>query len=133
MQSRHKKRITVAVALIAIGSLAAFLLLQIYTIRTDARWLLFAGSYKAQVQSQPRQSNGELKHIEWGGWGWAGQDTTVFLVYDPSNELAIAAQSGRPGKYNGLPCEVYRVHRLESQWYTVQFYTNTYWDRCTGE
>jgi len=80
---------------------------------------------------------GELKHIEWDGWGWGGQDTTVYLVYDPADSLAAAAKGQKPGKFNGIPCEVLRVRRLESYWYTVQFYTNEFWGRsnalnCTG-
>jgi hypothetical protein len=70
-----------------------------------------------------------LRHIEWDGWGWAGMDTTVFLVFDPADSLSTAAKSHQPGKYNGLPCEVSRVRRLRSHWYNVQFYTDEYWDR----
>jgi len=78
-----------------------------------------------------------LKHIEWDGWGWGGQDTTVYLVFDPTNSLSAAAKVGQPGKFSGIPCEVFLVHRLESQWYTVQFYTNEFWGRrnalnCAG-
>ena len=66
-----------------------------------------------------------------GGWGFPGAgDTTVYLVFDPNNSLAAAAHSHAPGKYNGLPCEVFKVRRLEIHWYTVQFYTDTAWDDC---
>jgi hypothetical protein len=101
-----------------------------------ARWLARSRNYKSEVLAQPT-AVGELKHIEWDGWGWGGQDTTVYLVYDPADSLAAAAKGQKPGKFNGIPCEVLRVRRLESYWYTVQFYTNEFWGRsnalnCTG-
>jgi hypothetical protein len=87
--------------------------------------------------AQPQPTHGELKHVEWDGWGWGGQDTTVYLVFDPADLLSQAASSHHPGKYNGIPCEVFLVRRLESQWYTVQFYTDEWWGQrnalnCTG-
>ena len=106
-------------------------------VRTAARWLVWSHGYKAKVMAQPASPNGELKHIEWDGWGWAGQDTTVFLVFDPTDSLSAAAKSRSPGKIKGIPCEVPLVRRLESRWYTVRFYTDEYWGRrntldCTG-
>jgi len=96
------------------------------TIRASFRWLAWSHQYKAQVLAQPAPT-GELKHIEWDGWGGFGQDTTVFLVFDPTDSLSAAAQRHQPGKFNGLPCKVARVTRLERNWYSVQFYTNEYW------
>lgn len=52
-----------------------------------ARWMFWSGSYKAQVLAQPDSTNNELKHIEWDGWGGAGMDTTVYLVFDPTDSL----------------------------------------------
>jgi hypothetical protein len=99
-------------------------------IRSAARWIIGAQYYKNEVLGQPKAPIGELQHLEWDGWGWAGQDTGVFLVFDPNDALAVAAQSARPGKFNGIPCEVYRVRRLESHWYTVQNYTDQGWGEC---
>jgi len=106
-------------------------------VRTAARWLVRSHHYKAQVLAQPASASGELKHIEWDGWGWAGQDTTLYLVFDPTDSLSAAAKNRSPGKFSGIPCEVFRVRRLESHWYTAQFYTNEFWGRhnvlnCTG-
>ena len=42
----------------------------------------------------------------------------------------LRASMRKPGKFDGIPCAVHEVSRLESQWYTVHFYTNEYWDRC---
>ena len=101
-----------------------------------AKWLAKSQNYKSEVLAQPT-AIGELKHIEWDGWGWAGQDTTVYLVFDPTDSLSVAAKRQLPGKFSGLPCEVFLVRRLENHWYTVQFYTNEFWGRrgalnCTG-
>jgi hypothetical protein len=100
-----------------------------YVFRTAAKWTLASGSYKSKVLAEAAPSRGGFKHIQWDGWGWAGQDTTVYLVFDPENTLSTAAQRHRPGKFSGVPCEVPVVNRLESQWYTVQFYTNEFWGR----
>ncbi len=132
------------VALTALGttgfvlSIAAALLMSVGCQKSSdaARWLTRSRSYKSEVLAQPT-AVGELKHIAWDGWGWAGQDTTVYLVYDPTDSLVAAAKGQKPGKFNGIRCEVFRVRRLESYWYTVQFYTNEFWGRrnalnCTG-
>jgi hypothetical protein len=115
-----------AVCVLVTGVLAWRLLAS----RDAVRWLLWSGTYKSEVLAQPAPPNGELKHIEWDGWGFAGLDNTVFLVFDPTDALAAAARSEASGKFPGLPCEVVWVHRLERQWYTARFYTNTYWNFC---
>jgi len=92
-----------------------------------ARWLIWSDSYKAAVMAQREPSNQELKHIEWDGWGWGGEDNYVYLVFDPADSLAAAAKIHQPGKYSGVPCEVVLVRRLEEKWYTVRFYTDRYW------
>lgn len=94
-----------------------------YSIRTPIRWFLWSDTYKSEVMG----AKGELKHSEWDGWGFAGVDTNVYLVFDPADSLAAAAEKNNPGKLQGLPCEVCLVKRLESHWYTVQFYTGEFW------
>ena len=98
-------------------------------IRTTAKWLVLSRHYKAEVLAQPASATGQFRHIAWDGWGWAGQDTAIYLVFDPTDSLSAAASSHRPGMYARLPCEVFRVRRLESDWYAVQFYTNEFWGR----
>lgn len=95
----------------------------------EGRWLLKRGEYTKQVLAQPSSPRRELKHIEWGGWGWAGQDTNVYLVYDPTDKLAEAGKN-KPGKFAGIPCDVPSVRALERDWYLVTFYTNTSWNNC---
>jgi hypothetical protein len=99
-------------------------------IRSTARWLIWSRDYKAQVLRQTPPANGELKHMEWDGWGMFAQNTSVFLVFDPTDSLSGAAKSHQSGKFNGIPCEVPLVRRLESHWYTVVFYTSQGWDEC---
>lgn len=82
---------------------------------------------KAKVLAQPNGTNGELKHVEWDSWGWGGENTTVYLVFDPADALSQAALSHQSGKYNDIPCKADLVRRLESHWYTVRFFTNDLW------
>jgi len=107
-----------------------------YPIRASAKWSMWSHRYKSEVLAQPEMAR-ELKHIDWDGWGWAGQDTNVYLVFDSTDSLSMAGANRASGKFNGIPCEVAQVHQLESHWYTVQFYTNEFWGRrnaldCTG-
>jgi hypothetical protein len=100
------------------------------TVRNGARWILWSRAYKANVLSQPALPNGELKHVEWDGWGFPGAgDTTVYLAFDPTDSLATSAKNHKPGKFAGLPCTVPLVTRLESQWYAILFYTDESWGK----
>jgi hypothetical protein len=120
-----------ALSMVAVFGSGCWVLFDVaYDVHTTGRWLIQSGKYKAEVLAQPNSTNGELKHVEWDGWGFAGADTVEFLVFDPNDSLVAAARSRAPGKYSGIPCEVPSVRRLEKQWYTVEFYTDTYWDQC---
>jgi hypothetical protein len=46
--------------------------------------------------------------------------------------ITIAARNLPAGKLNGIPSEVYRIHRLEKHWYAATFYTDDVWDQCTN-
>jgi len=96
----------------------------------DVRWLFGAADYQRRVLAQPISQHGDLQHVEWGGWGIAGQETTVFLVYDPADNLATAKRD-QSGEYVGIPCEVPSVRALERNWYLVTFYTNADWTNCS--
>ena len=99
-------------------------------MRTTARWLVWSHNYKDKVLAEQTPTDGEFKHVEWDGWGWAGMDTTVYIVFDPKDSLSAAASIHQPGKFDGIPCKVPSVKRLESQWYTVTFYTDENWNHC---
>jgi hypothetical protein len=104
------------------------------SLRSSIKWAFLANQYERQVLSLPSTPNGELKHVEWVGWGWPGAgNTVVYLVSDPSNSLASASDGVGLGKLRGLPCEVYRVHQMSSGWYTVEFYTGTTWNECSAD
>lgn len=101
-----------------------------FDLQSRARWLIHGNDYKARTMSERLGQNGELRHIEWNARGWGGNNTVVYLVFDQGDQLSEAAKNGLPGQYPGLPCQVNRVRRLESHWYTVQFYTDTEWEKC---
>jgi hypothetical protein len=101
-------------------------------LRTSVRWLVHSKSYKSQVLNQPVPRAGEFKHVEWDDWGFPGAgDTVVYLVFDPTDQLAVAAKRRSSGTFNGIPCPVFKVHRLANNWYTALFYTDTDWNHCT--
>lgn len=129
---RRSRRQLLTLAILWIVSMSFFLFDSSHpiAIRSMARWLVSARAYKTQVLEQPQPPNGELKHIDWDGWGMFAQNTDVYLVFDPSDSLWKAALSGEPGKFDGIPCEVQLVRRLESHWYSVIFYTGEGWEQC---
>ena len=101
-----------------------------YGLRAWLRWAFVSKNARTEILAQPENANGAFRHQEWDGWGFAGSDTTVYLVLDPGNTLAEAAKTRSPGKYKGLPCEVDKVSRLADRWYYVIFYTDMDWDHC---
>ncbi len=101
-----------------------------FELRERARWLAWSREYKHEVLKQP-SVNGDLKHIEWDWSGFAGvANNTAYLVFDPADSLSAAAKRHQPFKFNGRPCEVRDVRRLQSHWYAVLFYTDQTWDEC---
>lgn len=130
MAARMTHRSKRLVALSVFVVIASLLVWNFSKTKTEARWLVSSRRYKSEVYAQPIPTSGEFKHIEWDGWGWAGQNTTVYLVFDPADSLSLAASTHLSGKFAGIPCQVPKVSRLESQWYVVTFYTNQDWGRC---
>jgi hypothetical protein len=126
MLKKGRQRLA-ALLVVLIYVATAILVMRNYSlVRDHVRWLLMSGSYKSQVLAQ--FSGEELKHTEWDFWGFAGvANTATFLVFDPTDSLAGAADAAPPIKARGLPCEVFRVRRLDQQWYAVLLYTDTYW------
>ena len=107
-------------------------------LRPILRWTLWSHRYKSEFLAQATPANGQLKHVEWerSGWGPVGP-TIVYLVFDPTDSLSVAAKSHRAGRFRDIPCEVPRVQRLESRWYAVTFYTEESWGvrhylNCSG-
>lgn len=120
-------RLALAVATFCAVSAVAFL--YSFQIRTFTRWTLLSSYYKHEVLAEPSPVNGELKHIEWDSWGFAEMDSTVFLVFDPTDSLGEAAQKHQYGKFKGIPCDVDWVRRMDSHWYLV--FSEVYsWQSC---
>lgn len=126
---RGRKRFSSLVMLFIYVSASILLLTHYSLIRDRVRWLIFSHHYKASVLALPSPEKSGLKHVEWDGWGFIGMDTTVFLAFDPTDSLAKALVMQPPLKAPGIPCPVVRIRRLESHWYAVLFYTDTYWDQ----
>jgi hypothetical protein len=126
----RRNRLTLLSAFAAVWAVTAVVFVHHPQVRTAARWLVWSHDYKQKVLTQRAPANGEFRHTEWDGWGWGGEDTTVFLVFDPGDSLSSVASIHQPGKFDGIPCAVPEVSRLESQWYAVRFYTNQDWQRC---
>jgi hypothetical protein len=97
-------------------------------VSEKVRWLAQSGKYKRDFQRESTSANTELRHADWDVEGPAFATIYTFLIFDPSNSLASAALSHRPGKYPGLPCEVHEVRRLESGWYVT--ISGTPWNDC---
>jgi hypothetical protein len=127
--TRRSKVLAVASALVVALIAAAFVWVYEPT-RTEIRWLLFSGEYKARVMAAPAPPSGELKHAEWDISGMVGMETAMYLVYDPADSLADAALSRQPGKFTGIPCKVRKVKRMGRGWYLVTAYTAQYWGVC---
>jgi hypothetical protein len=95
-------------------------------IRSESRWLSSSRTWKAEVLKQPSRTTSGVRYVVWDGWGMFAQDTDVYLVFSPDDGL----RKYSPSNLSGLPCPVWRVQRLEKQWYSVTFYTNEGWDGC---
>jgi len=129
---RHTGRQRLAIVFMVLVYWAGSFLLVIGRdpLRTAGRWLLFSREYKRSVLAQPEPVKGELRHVEWDAWGWGGNNTWVYLVFDPQDGLREEVRSRSHGSFSGIPCGVARVRRLQPGWYTVQFYTDTSWNQC---
>lgn len=92
IQRKRLKSLSILSMLVVYGAVTLGLFLKSYDIRTAIRWFLGSKAYKAEVLAQSSPANGELRHIEWDGWGWSGNDTVVYLVFDPTDALSAAAK-----------------------------------------
>jgi hypothetical protein len=103
-------------------------------VRDECRWLAWSHVYKREILAQSESAAGELKHVEWDGWGFPGAgNTIVYLVFDPTDSLGLAAKIHQSGMFSGIPCGVVMVHRLQTHWYSVRFYTQQVWAQDCGE
>lgn len=125
-----RQSLSVLLALAAFLGGSYVLLKHEHVIAPHLRWLLLSRHYKARVLQAP-PANGQLRHLEWDGWGGAPVgDWTAYVVFDPNDSLFTAAMNRSSGKFSGIPCGVDAVQRLESHWYSVTLSMNEWWDRC---
>jgi hypothetical protein len=128
LRKRPRQCLSMLLTLVAFLAASGALLKNEDALRPSLRWLLWSHRFKAEVLAQPAPVNGELRHMEWEATGFAGvANNTVYLVFDPTDSLSAAHS---PGKFNGIPCKVPLVRRLESHWYSVWFYTDEVWGQC---
>jgi hypothetical protein len=108
-ENRRSKTLWLVVAigaLLVAASLviAAVVAWQFYSIRSAAKWFMWSQSYKREVLAQSGGTAGELKHIEWDGWGFPGAgDTTVYLVYDPTDSSRRRPKAISPANLLAFP------------------------------
>jgi hypothetical protein len=95
-----RKTLRIAVMVTTFWVVSALLFMYNIPIRSFTRWLLWSRQYKSEVLAEPDSKNGDLKHIEWDGWGWGGQDFSVFLVFDPTDSLSGPAKNGLLGHWD---------------------------------
>jgi hypothetical protein len=128
---KNRARCVSILSVLMVYSILSFALFRNeYAIRNAARWFLWSRRYKAEVLAQSAPVNGEFRHVEWDGWGFPGAgDTTVYLVFDPTDSLDAAAKRHQPGKFDGIPCRVPLVSRMQNRWYAVLFYTDERWGK----
>jgi hypothetical protein len=100
--------------LVSYWAISAVLVMNYSAMRASARWLIWSHEYKSEVLAQATPSNGELKHIAWDGWGFPGAgDTTVYLVFDPTDALSAAPRAIALANSVASParCRLYVVWR----------------------
>jgi hypothetical protein len=92
-------------------------------LRPWARWLVASGRYTSLVlQQEPDRQTG-LRFVEWDAWGWAGMDTSVELVYDPTDTLDREIKHNPKGRFADVAEKTAFVQRLGRGWYSLTLYT----------
>lgn len=129
-RNRRYFNFTSVSALVAFVAAVALIVPNQYRLRPTLTWFAWSRQYKGEVLARPA-SMGELQHIEWDGDGWgsgATGDWMGYVVFDPSDSLSRAASTHNASMYQGIPCRVVRVCRLEKHWYSVVLDMNQFWD-----
>ena len=125
---RRTRRVWLVLCVFCCVSLACFK--ANYFLRVHGRWVWLAGTAKRRVLAQEAPPVGQLRHMDWDGWGMFAQDTEVYLVTDPANATMAITRSADGLKVKGVPCNFWRSYRLEPHWYALVFFTQTSWDSC---
>ncbi len=124
--------------LTSVAAFGAFLIVTVGVVMSQSKirphllWLVWSNRYKSEVLANSAAANGEFKHAEWDGDGWGSAPTgdwMGYVVFDPSDSLSAATKNNVPTQYEGIPCKVILVRRLEKQWYSVVLDMNQFWDK----
>jgi hypothetical protein len=101
---KGRRRLSILSLLVVYWAVSVALVANYSAIRDTSRWLVWSHDYKVEILAQPASANGELKHVEWDGWGFPGAgDTTVHLVFDPTDTLSAAAGAIDPANSMAYP------------------------------
>ena len=92
-------------------------------LRPWARWLVASRKYTSLVLNQQPNPLTGLRYAEWDGWGWAGMDTSVELVYDPTDTLGREIKNNPRGRFTEVAEKTAFVQRLGPGWYSLTLYT----------
>jgi hypothetical protein len=126
-----KKRSTSWQLLFAVAvfwAVSVSMFLSMYSLRPWARWVIASEKYKTLVLQQKPDRGSGLRHMEWDGWGWAGMDTSVELVYDPTDSLTREIRQNPKGRFADLALKTAKVQRLGQNWYSLTLFTSETWD-----
>ncbi len=93
-------------------------------LRPWARWLIASGRYTNLVLQQKPDPQTGIRYVEWDAWGWAGMDTSVELVYDPTDTLAHEIKYNPKGHFAEIAEKTNSVQQLGRGWYSLTLYTD---------
>jgi hypothetical protein len=130
--NKRQQRVQALAVYVVCIAVTSLIIVNQAQLRRHILWLIWSNRYKTQALANSTRANTELKHIGWEGDGWgsgATGDWMGYVVFDPSDSLAAATKTSTPTTYQGIPCTVIAVRRLEKHWYSVVLEMNKFWDK----
>jgi hypothetical protein len=120
-----KRWVSLRPVLVVLGfwGISALMFVSTDRLRPWARWLVASRHYTSLVLKQQADPKTGLRYAEWDGWGWAGMDTSVELVYDPTDTLGCEIRHNPKGRFAELAEKTAFVQRLGPGWYSLTLYT----------
>lgn len=120
-----KRWMSLRTVLVVLGfwGISAPMFLSTEHLRPWARWLVSSQQYTSLVMKQQPDPQTGLRYAEWDGWGWAGMDTSVELVYDPTDTLGREVKDNPEGRFAELAEKTAFVQRLGPGWYSLTLYS----------
>ena len=71
-RKRGRQALLILSILVVYWSISWVFLKYSVDVRATMRWLFRSKIYKAEVLELPRPADGDLRHMEWDGWGFPG-------------------------------------------------------------